>query len=63
MNWTETEDEVSLGNSHARNVIYNGIDKNVFRLINTHTLTKEAWSILRVAQEDTSKVKMSRRNY
>lgn len=40
--WTEEEDEVSLGNSCALNAIFNGVDKNVFRLINTCVSTKKA---------------------
>lgn len=42
------------------NVIFNVVDKNIFRLINTCVFAKEAWDILAVAHEGTSKVKMSR---
>lgn len=54
------EDKASLGNSHAMNAIFNGVDQNAFKLINTCTSIKEAWSILEVAYEGTLKVKISR---
>ena len=50
------EDEASLWNSHALNAIFNEVDQNVFKLINTCTSTKEAWIILEVAYEGISKV-------
>ena len=37
-----------------------GVDKNMFRLINTCTVAKEAWDILKTAHEGTSRVRMSR---
>src|ERR1044072_5838005 len=58
--WTKEEDEKALANSKALNAIFNGVDKNMFRLINTCTMAKEAWEILRTAHEGTSRVKMSR---
>ena len=42
------------------NAIINGVYKNVFRLINTCTVAKEAWDILKTAHEGTSRVCMSR---
>lgn len=33
--WSSEEEEASFGNSRALNVVYNGVDKNIFRLINT----------------------------
>lgn len=39
--WTTLEDEKALGNSHALNSIYNGVDNNIFRIINTCVSTKE----------------------
>ena len=42
------------------NVIFNGIDKNIFRLVNTYEIAKDAWGILQSTHEGTSKVKMSR---
>lgn len=33
--WTKIEDEESFRNSHALNAIFNGIDQNIFWLINT----------------------------
>lgn len=52
------EDEASLGNSRALNAIFNEVDKNIFRLINTCFFAKEGCDILVVAHEGTSKVKM-----
>ena len=40
--WSPTEDEAALGNSRALNAIFNGVDKNIFRLINTCTSAKVA---------------------
>lgn len=57
---SKEEDEESLGNSQALNALYNGVDQNVLKLINTCTLAKEAWDILEVAYEGTSKFKISR---
>ena len=58
--WTKEEDELALGNSKALNALFNGVDKNIFRLINTCTVAKDAWEILKITHEGTSKVKMSR---
>ena len=53
-------DELALGNSKALNALFNGVDKNIFRLINTCTVAQDAWEILKTTHEGTSKVKMSR---
>src|ERR1044072_58603 len=58
--WSKEEDEEALANSKALNAIFNGVDKNMFILINTCTVAKEAWEILRTAHEGTSRVRMSR---
>lgn len=58
--WTDVEDNEALGNSKALNAIFNGMNKNMFRLINTCTKAKDAWEILKIAHEGTSKVRMSR---
>lgn len=58
--WTNTEDDEALGNSKALNVIFNGVDKNMFRLINTCIEAKEDWEILKTVDEGTSKLRMSR---
>ncbi|XP_050888876.1 uncharacterized protein LOC127094045 [Lathyrus oleraceus] len=57
--WSKEEDELALGNSKALNSLFNGVNKNIFRLINTCTVAKEAWEILKTTHEGTSKVKMS----
>src|ERR1044072_5911336 len=43
--WSKEEDEEALVNSKVLNAIFNGVDKNMFRLINTCTMAKEAWDI------------------
>ena len=61
--WSPIEDEGALVNSHALNAIFNGVDKNVFILINTCTSAKEAWEILAVAYEGTTKVREQKLQY
>jgi hypothetical protein len=58
--WTIAEEELSLANSKALNALFNGVDKNMFRLIKKCTVAKDAWEILKTAHEGTSKVKSSR---
>ena len=58
--WDENDDKEASGNSKALNALFNGVDKNVFRLINNCTEAKEAWEILKTTYEGTSKVKSSR---
>ena len=58
--WSKEEDELAHGNSKALAAIFNGIDRNIFRLVNTCEVAKDAWEILITAHEGTSKVKMSR---
>src|ERR1044072_1927759 len=58
--WTKEEEEEAWANSKALNAIFNGVDKNMFRLINTRVVAKEAWEILKTAHEGTSRVRMSR---
>ena len=40
--WSKEEDEIALGNSKAQNAIFNGIDKNIFRLVNSCEVAKDA---------------------
>ncbi|KAA0046482.1 gag-pol polyprotein [Cucumis melo var. makuwa] len=56
----DAEEQASVGNARAINVIFNGVDLNVFKLIDSCTTAKEAWKILEVAYEGTSKVKIFR---
>src|SRR4030042_1308373 len=58
--WTDEEDKLALGNSKALNALFNGVDKNIFRLINNCVVAKDAWEKLRTTHEGTSKVKMSK---
>ncbi|KAA0054769.1 putative mitochondrial protein [Cucumis melo var. makuwa] len=57
---TYAEEQASVGNASALNAIFNCVDLNVFKLINSCSIVKEAWRILEVAYEGTSKVKISR---
>ncbi|GAU37336.1 hypothetical protein TSUD_395170 [Trifolium subterraneum] len=59
-NWTTAEDMLAVGNSKALNALFNGVDKNMFRLIKRCKIAKEAWDILKTTQEGTAKVKISR---
>ncbi|KAA0066414.1 gag-pol polyprotein [Cucumis melo var. makuwa] len=58
--WNDVEEQALVGNARALNAIFNGVDLNVFKLINSCTIAKEAWRVLEVAYEGTSKVKISR---
>ncbi|KAK2356066.1 gag-protease polyprotein [Trifolium repens] len=58
--WTPEEETASSNNSKALNAIFNGVDENTFKLINTCTEAKQAWEILQIAHEGTSKVRMSK---
>ena len=42
VDWTDAEEQVSIGNARALNAIFNGVDLNVFKLINSYSFTKEA---------------------
>lgn len=59
--WTDAEEQQLLGYSRALNVIYNGVDLNVFKLINYSIIVKDAWKSLEVVFEGTSKVKTFRK--
>jgi len=58
--WTTAENELVLGNSKALNALFNGVDKNMFRLLKQCNVAKDAWEILKTAHEGTSKVKSAR---
>ncbi|TYK21887.1 gag-pol polyprotein [Cucumis melo var. makuwa] len=60
LKWTKDEDDATVGNSRALNALFNVVDPNIFKLINTCKSAKVAWDILEVAFEGTSKVKISR---
>ncbi|KAA0048309.1 gag-pol polyprotein [Cucumis melo var. makuwa] len=57
--WTDAEEQVLVGNARVLNAIFNGVDLNVFKLINSCTIAKEAWRILEVVYH-SSRVKISR---
>jgi len=58
--WTAIEDELSLRDSKALNALFNGVDKNMFKLIMQCTVAKDAWEILKSAHEGTPKVKSAK---
>jgi hypothetical protein len=58
--WSADEDELALGNSKALNALFNGVDKNMFRLIKQCTVAKDAWGILKTTHEGTTKVKSAK---
>jgi len=58
--WSAPEDEQALANSRALNAIFNGVDKNMFRMIKQCNVAKDAWETLRIAHEGTFKIKSSK---
>ncbi|KAK2451549.1 gag-protease polyprotein [Trifolium repens] len=60
VDWSAEEETIASANSKALNAIFNGVDQNMFKLINTCTEANQAWEILQTAHEGTSKVRMSK---
>ncbi|TYK00141.1 gag-pol polyprotein [Cucumis melo var. makuwa] len=60
VDWIDAEEQASVGNARPLNAIFNGVDLNVFKLINSCSTAKEAWKTLKVVYEGTSKVKIAR---
>ncbi|GAA0150752.1 hypothetical protein LIER_09619 [Lithospermum erythrorhizon] len=58
--WTAEEQELAIANDKAMNAIFNVVDLNVFKLINTCTEAMTAWDTLQTSYEGTLKVRMSR---
>jgi len=58
--WTAAEDELALGNSKALIALFNGVDKNMFRLIKQCIVAKNDWEILKTTHEGTAKVKSAK---
>jgi hypothetical protein len=54
--WSKDEDGLALGKSKALNALFTSVDKNMFRLISTCTVAKDAWEILKTTHEGTYKV-------
>ncbi|GAA0166051.1 hypothetical protein LIER_21299 [Lithospermum erythrorhizon] len=52
-NWTGEDEELAFGNNKALNTIFNVVDVNIFKLINTCTVGNEAWETLETAYEGT----------
>jgi hypothetical protein len=51
--WSKEEDELALGNSKALNILINGVDKNMFRLIKQCIVAKDVCEILKTTHEGT----------
>ena len=58
--WSAPEDEHALANFRALNAIFNGVDKNMFRMIKQYNVAKDAWETLKIAHEGTFKIKSSK---
>jgi len=39
--WYTTEDKLALGNSKTFNALFNGVDKNLFKMIKQYTVAKD----------------------
>ncbi|TYK01287.1 gag-proteinase polyprotein [Cucumis melo var. makuwa] len=52
LDWTDAEEQASIGNSRRFNAIFKGVDLNAFELINSCNSAKEARRILGVAYEE-----------
>ena len=48
---TPAEDTLDLGNNKSLNELFNGVDKNLFRLIKQCTVAKDAWEILKTTHK------------
>jgi len=42
--WSKDADELALGNSKALNALFNGVDKNIFKMKNKCTMAKDSWT-------------------
>lgn len=51
--WVDAEGIEALGNSKDLNITFNGVDKNMFRLINICSKVKDTWEILKTAHGGT----------
>jgi len=58
--WTPPKDELALTNSKALNALFNGVDKNMFRMIKQCNVAKDAWETLKILHEGTIKIKSSK---
>ncbi|CAM8982318.1 unnamed protein product [Rhodiola kirilowii] len=58
--WTDAQKMAEAANSKAMNAIFFGVNGKNFKMISNCEIAKKAWDILRIAQEGTTKVKISR---
>lgn len=58
--WSKDEKNEALSSDKALNSIFNGVDMNMFILINICIESKEAWEILKTSHEGISNVRMLR---
>ncbi|GAA0150995.1 hypothetical protein LIER_09811 [Lithospermum erythrorhizon] len=55
VDWTAVEGDLSMGNSKALNAIICVVDAEVFKLISSCNVAKEAWEILETDYEEIQK--------
>ncbi|GAA0144912.1 hypothetical protein LIER_05232 [Lithospermum erythrorhizon] len=53
VDWSTAEEELSLGNNKALKSIFCVVDVEVFKMISSCTVAKEAWVVLEIAYEGT----------
>ncbi|CAM8968751.1 unnamed protein product [Rhodiola kirilowii] len=58
--WTDTQRMAEAANSKAMNAIFSGLNGKNSKMISNCEIAKKAWDVLRIAQEGTTKVKISR---
>ena len=58
--WNVADELSTQGNSRALNSIFNGVDKNVFKMIKNYKHTKGSGETLRKVREGNPKVKMEK---
>ncbi|CAM8909317.1 unnamed protein product [Rhodiola kirilowii] len=58
--WTDAQKMAEAANSKAMNAIFSGVNGKNFKMIFNCEIAKKAWDILRITQEGTTKVKISR---
>jgi len=56
--WSAPEDEHALANFRALNAIFNGVDKNMFRMIKQCNVAKDAWETQGTLKIKSSKIQL-----
>ena len=58
--YDDNDEALSQGNSKALNAIFNGVDKNIFKLIKNCKHAKVAWETMKKVHEGNPKVKLAK---